>query len=143
MKRGPLEQLAERQQEMLDSGEFTPREWQMAWCHFRKPWVSGFRTVAIRPTKTGSGEYLDIALCRALDSVWYFPSVIWWKAHAKTSHPPDGSGCSIEAHTKFLTEEGTVHEFDYANILWNGNLVVLGRPDFVVECKWWEREFPR
>jgi hypothetical protein len=34
-----------------------------------------------------------------------------------------------------------VHEFDYATVLNDGTLRILGRADFVDECAWWSRAF--
>jgi hypothetical protein len=110
--------------------------------HFEKPWISNFWTVAIRAPKSGSESYLDFPIGLAEDgTVWFFPSREWWIAHAKTSHPPDGTGCDVDVHTKFLSSEGDVHEFDYATILTDGTIHVLGRADFAEECAWWTRAF--
>jgi hypothetical protein len=44
-------------------------------------------------------------------------------------------------HTKFLSGEGGVHEFDYAAVLVDGGLKVLGRKDFAAECFFWQHAF--
>lgn len=111
--------------------------------HLAKPWISNFWTVAIRaPKPDGDQIYFDVPLGLAEDGVpWFFPSRQWWIAHCNASHPPSGTGCDVDVHTKFLSREGAVHEFDYATILTDGTLQVLGRPDFADECAWWTRAF--
>ena len=109
--------------------------------HFEKPWIPNFWTIAIRAPKPGSESYLDFPIGFADGTVWFFPSREWWIAHAKVSHPPDGTGCDLDVHTKFLSSEGDVHEFDYATILTDGTIQVLGRADFADECTWWRRAF--
>lgn len=116
--------------------------------HALKPWIPNFWSVAIRAPRTGSSEsYFDFPIGRAEDGTpWFFPSRQWWLAHAKASHPsPDGGlggmGCDVDVHTKFLSSEGDVHEFDYATILTDGTMKVLGRADFAIECDFWKRAF--
>jgi len=110
--------------------------------HLEKPWIPDFWSVAIRAPKSGSQSYFDFPIGYAEDGTsWFFPSRQWWVAHAQASHPPAGTGCDVDVHTKFLSSEGSVHEFDYATVLAGGRLVVLGRADFVEECAWWTRAF--
>ena len=117
--------------------------------HMEKPWIPNFWTVAIRAAKPGSEStpsptraqsFFDFPIGYAADgTLWFFPSRNWWIAHAKASHP-DG-GCDVEVHTKFLSSEGSVHEFDYATVLTDGTMQILGRADFADECSWWSRAF--
>ena len=108
--------------------------------HMDKAWIPNFWSVAIRAPKPGSEAYFDFPIGYAEDSTsWFFPSRQWWLAHAQMSHP-DG-GCDVDVHTKFLSSEGDVHEFDYATIFLNGTLKILGRDDFAVECSWWTQAF--
>ena len=110
--------------------------------HLMKPWIPNFWTVAIRALKSGGESYLDFPIGYAEDNTsWFFPSRQWWIAHAHTSHPPDGTGCDEDEHTKFLSSAGDVHEFDYGAILSDGTIMILGRADFVEECDWWMRAF--
>ena len=110
--------------------------------HTEKPWIPSFWSVAIRAAKPGSETFFDFPIGYADDGTpWFFPSRQWWVAHAKASHPPDGMGCDVEMHTKFLSSEGSVHEFDYATIFTDGTMQILGRADFVDECAWWQRAF--
>lgn len=110
--------------------------------HLEKPWISGFWSVAIRSPKAGSEAYFDFPVGLAEDnSAWFFPSRQWWIAHAQASHPPDGTGCDVDVHTKFLSSEGAVHEFDYATVFADGTLKVLGRLDFAQECFFWQHAF--
>ena len=110
--------------------------------HFEKPWIPNFWTVALRAPKPGSESFFDFPIGYADDGTpWFFPSRQWWIAHAKASHPPDGMGCDVDVHTKFLSSEGSAHEFDYATILADGTMQILGRADFVDECSWWSRAF--
>jgi hypothetical protein len=44
-------------------------------------------------------------------------------------------------HTKFLSSEGSVHEFDYATVFLDGTMKILGRSDFAQECFFWQRAF--
>jgi hypothetical protein len=110
--------------------------------HLIKPWIPDFWSVAIRASKPGSEAYFDFPIGYAEDGTsWFFPSRQWWLAHAQTSHPPAGMGCDADVHTKFLSSEGSVHEFDYATVFANGQLSILGRADFVLECALWSRAF--
>lgn len=110
--------------------------------HLTKPWIPDFWSVAIRASKPGSNGYVDFPIGFAEDGTsWFFPSRAWWLAHAQASHPPIGEGCDAEAHTKFLSSEGSVHEFDYATVSADGQLRILGRVDFVLECSFWTRAF--
>ncbi len=110
--------------------------------HLTKPWIEGFWSVALCTPKPGSERYLDFPIGLAEDgSSWFFPSQHWWVAHAEASHPPDGTGCDVDVHTKFLSREGTVHEFDYATVSLDGTLKILGRRDFAEECFFWQQAF--
>lgn len=110
--------------------------------HMEKPWIDGFWSVAIRAPKKGSEAYFDFPIGLAEDrSSWFFPSRKWWIAHAHASHPPDGSGCDVDVHTDFLSSDGKTHEFDYATVLQDGTMKILGRPDFAQECFFWQRAF--
>lgn len=136
--------LRQRHEKLLNDTRLPPSVRQMISCHMGKPWISGFWSVAIRPTGSGSKSYLDFRIGEtggAEGDAWYFPSRKWWIAHAKASHPPDGAGCDVDVHTKFLSSEGSVHEFDYATILLDGTMQILGRSDFAEECSWWTRAF--
>jgi hypothetical protein len=110
--------------------------------HLTKPWIEGFWSVAIRAPKMGSESYFDFPVGLAEDGTsWFFPSRQWWVAHAQASHPPDGIGCDVDVHTKFLSSEGAVHEFDYASVFLDGTIKILGRGDFAEECFFWQRAF--
>ncbi len=110
--------------------------------HMTKPWIPDFWAVAIKsPHEGGDQSYFDFPIARVNGDLWFFPSKKWWVAHATASHPPDGSGCDVEVHTKFLSKEGSVHEFDYATIFLDGRMSILGRRDFAEECAWWRRAF--
>lgn len=110
--------------------------------HLEKPWIPDFWSVAIRAPKPGSESYFDFPIGFAEDGTsWFFPSRKWWIAHAQASHPPAGEGCDADVHTKFLSSDGSEHEFDYATVLAGGQLTILGRPDFVLECSFWTRAF--
>lgn len=106
----------------------------MVYAHLRKPWVKNFRAIAISPLKMYLDDYLGADLGTTKKRRWYYPSRLWWESHAKTSHPPKGKGCDVDAHEKYLTEGG---EFLYANIFKNGSMKILGRNDFEDECDWW------
>lgn len=112
---------------------------QLVYLHMQKPWVENFHLVAITPMKSGLEEFLDAELFSAGGNRWFYPSQQWWLSHAKTSHPPDGSGCDVDAHTSFLSVDGGDPEFLYGNLLYDGSFHVLGREDFVAECEWWAR----
>lgn len=110
--------------------------------HLAYPWVPDFFSVAIRAVKPGSEGYFDFPIGYAEDGTsWFFPSRQWWLAHAQASHPPAGTGCDPDVHTTFLSSTGSAHEFDYATVLASGQLSILGRADFVLECALWARAF--
>ncbi len=134
--------LSQRREELLHDVSLPLTVRSSANVHFTKPWIPNFWSVAIRAPKPGSESYFDFPIGYADDGLpWFFPSRQWWIAHAKASHPPDGMGCDVDVHTKFLSIEGDVHEFDYATILADGTMRVLGRSDFSEECTWWSRAF--
>jgi hypothetical protein len=134
--------LQQRREELLHDASLPLTVRGSANVHFEKPWIPNFWTVAIRAPKPGSEQYFDFPIGFAEDGTsWFFPSRQWWVAHASASHPPDGMGCDVDVHTKFLSSEGEVHEFDYATITTDGTLNVLGRADFAEECAWWTRAF--
>lgn len=134
--------LAQRRGEFLHDVSLPLSVRGMINVHLEAAWIPNFWTVAIRAPKPGSESYFDFPLGYAEDGTsWFFPSRQWWIAHAHASHPPDGTGCDADVHTKFLSSEGEVHEFDYASILNDGTIVVRGRLDFVEECGFWRRAF--
>lgn len=135
-----VNQLRQRRSELLRDRSLPLHVRRMIQLHMAKPWIPNFGTIAIRPTHAGSESYLDFPIVYAVGSNWFFPSRQWWVAHAKSSHPPDGSGCDVDVHTKFLSSEGSIHEFDYVNILTDGRTKILGRRDFTDECVWWARQ---
>jgi len=134
--------LKQRRAEFMRDASLPLSVRRMINVHLDGAWIANFWTVAIRAPKPGSEGYLDFPIGLAEDStVWFFPSRQWWIAHAHASHPPDGTGCDPDVHTKFLSSEGDVHEFDYAAISQDGTIVVRGRADFVEEGAWWTRAF--
>ena len=134
--------LSQRREELLHDASVPLTVRGSANVHFEKPWIPKFWSVAIRAPKPGGERFFDFPIGYAEDGTpWYFPSREWWIAHAKTSHPPDGMSCDVEIHMKFLSSEGSVREFDYASILTDGTMQILGRSDFVDECSWWSRAF--
>ncbi len=110
----------------------------MVYFHIQGPWISNFLAVAIAPLRPGLEGFLHRPVFEYEALSFHYPSMDWWLAHAKTSHPPDGAGCDIEAHVNFLTAYGADQEFVYANILKSGDVAVLERPDFEDECAFWE-----
>src|SRR5262245_48881671 len=87
--------------------------------HFRKPWVPGHRTVLLRPLTSGLDKFFKVPVDTDDGLDWYFPSSVWWMAHARASHPPRGLGCSVRVHVDFLTAGGRRGEFAYASLLKN------------------------
>jgi hypothetical protein len=116
--------------------------------HTDGAWIPNFWTVAIRTPPAASGRrapdqtYFNFPIGFAEDGTsWFFPSRKWWLAHSQASHPPSGMSCDVEVHTKFLSSEGSVHEFDYATVFLDGRLDILGRADFAQECAFWTLAF--
>ncbi len=137
-----LQLLRQRNEELLHDLSIPSTVRGMINVHMLKPWIADFWSVAIRARRPSSESYLDFPIGLAEDGTsWFFPSRQWWIAHAQASHPPAGVGCDVEVHTKFLTSEGSVHEFDYATVFLDGRLHILGRADFVEECELWARAF--
>lgn len=134
--------LTRRREELLHDSTLPLSVRGSANVHFEKPWIPNFWSVAIRAPKPGGERFFDFPIGAADDGMpWYFPSKEWWIAHAKASHPPDGMGCDVDVHTKFLSSAGSVHEFDYATILADGTMQILGRSGFADERAWWTRAF--
>jgi hypothetical protein len=110
--------------------------------HLDTAWIPGFWSVAIRAAKPGNERFFDFPIGFAEDGTsWYFPARQWWLAHAQLQHPPNGSGCDTDAHIKYLSAEGTAHEFDYAAVLEDGTLKILEASDFKLECFCWQHAF--
>lgn len=134
--------LQQRRGELMRDASLPLSVRSMLNVHLEKPWIPGFWSVAIRAPKPGSAGYFDFPVGLAEDGTsWFFPARAWWLAHAQASHPPDGSGCDAEVHTKFLSSEGSIHEFDYATIFGDGTLKILGSADFAEECFFWKHAF--
>lgn len=134
--------LQQRRIALLNDASLPASVRGMIGVHLDKAWIPNFWSIAIRAPKPGSEAYFDFPIGYAEDNtIWYFPSRQWWIAHAHASHPPDGSGCDAAVHTDFLSAEGKTHEFDYASILTDGTIVVLGREAFNEECRWWQLAF--
>lgn len=129
--------LGQRHDRLLNDTKLDSSVRRMIGVHLIKPWIPRFWSVAIRPTGGGSESYLDFEVGRADETAWYFPSRKWWIAHAKASHPPDGTGCDVSVHVDFLTSEGATHEFDYATVTVDDRLAILTPDDFEKECRWW------
>jgi hypothetical protein len=140
--RGAPNLLQQRRDEFLHDSTLPLSVRGMINVHLEGGWIPNFWTVAIRATRVGSEGFLDFPIgCAADGRPWFFPSRQWWLAHAQASHPPAGRGCAVDVHTKFLSSEGSVHEFDYASVIIGGTLDVLGRAAFMEECSWWTRAF--
>jgi|SRR6185436_6081591 len=134
--------FTQRRHELLNDMTIPLHVRGMTNVHLEKPWIPNFWTVAIRAIKPGSEQFLDFPIGFAEDgTAWYFPSRQWWLAHAHASHSPDGMGCDVDVHTKFLSQEGDAHEFDYAAVLTDDTMTVLGKADFTEECRWWKLAF--
>jgi hypothetical protein len=114
---------------------------RMVALHIMKPWIPGHKGALISPLHPGSGKWVEKKITVGSGHTWYYPSATWWKAHAHTSHPPDGAGCNPAVHAAFLTEDGKNAEFAYASLLKNGRVRILGADDFVIECAWWKKNF--
>jgi len=113
---------------------------EMIWLHLTKPWVPGFRIIGIEPLKPGLERYLGPVLVPQHNL--FFPSLYWWRAHARSSHPPDGSGCSVKVHVDFLTPTGRNAEFRYWHFFNDDRIPrFLGREDFEAECAFWKKVF--
>lgn len=109
----------------------------MIYLHLQKPWVPNFLAVIIAPMNQGLDAYLGRPVLERSGLTFYYPSLEWWFAHARTSHPPEGEGCDAQAHQDFLTQTGASAEFVYANVLKSGDIEILERPDFDAECAFW------
>ena len=134
--------LQQRREELMHDLSLPLSVRGMISVHLDSAWIANFWAVAIRAVRPGSESYLDFPIGFAEDNTsWFFPSRQWWLAHAQSSHSPSGAGCDADVHTKFLSSEGTVHEFDYASVFLDGRLTILGRAEFVEECSFWKMAF--
>lgn len=140
----PVDVLDELNQDAHDQvqAELPPSEAQMVYLHQTKPWVPNFRSILIAPLKSGLDEFFAAQVFNWEGFDWYFPSIQWWVAHAKTSHPPRGRGCDVKSHVDFLTPDGQDAEFAYANVLADGNAYILNQADFEEECEFWKNFGP-
>ena len=118
--------LQQRRDEFLHDASLPLTVRGMINVHLEGSWIPDFWSVALRAPKPGSEGYFDFPIGYAEDGTsWFFPSRQWWIAHAQASHPPLGVGCDAEVHTKFLSSEGSVHEFDYAAVFLDGRLNIF------------------
>lgn len=120
------------------TNEFTIR---MVALHQAKPWIPGYIGSVILPIHKGGAKWVKGKMFTADGHDWYYPSTLWWKAHAHTSHPPDGSGCNPGVHAAFLTGTGKNAEFLYGALIRKRGLHILQAEDFLVECAWWGKNF--
>lgn len=105
--------------------------------HAGKPWVPGFLSVVIAPMRPGLEEYLGPEIVQAHDIVFFYPSAQFWISHARQGHPPFGGGCNLKTHLDLLSVEQQNPEFAYANVMWSGDIYLLGDDDFADECRFW------
>lgn len=122
-------------------GDYPESVKRMVIIHAVKPWIDGYMFTIIRPLRRGLEDYLGRAVSKVKDEpiTFYLPSTTWWLAHASTAHPPDGSGCDVDAHTDFLTVDGVNAKFEYMYAFTHDVVTyigVLGRKDFEIECEW-------
>lgn len=106
-----------------------------------KPWVPEFLMPLVTPLRSTMRSHLKLSVMRVANRVWYFPSFHWWRGHARLCHEPDGSGCSVEAHVKHLTEDSPDASFLQANLLKDGRLHILNEDDFKMEAGYWKENF--
>jgi len=111
--------------------------------HLRKPWIPHYHSIAIMPLKEGLKDYLGKEVFEWQGASFFFPSMKWWRSHGERSHEPNGEGCDIRVHEAYLTPEGADAEFAYAAVLRDGDLRILGKTDFVEECRFWEAAMER
>src|SRR5690348_8191160 len=84
--------------------------------HKTKPWIPGFKRVLIRAFHPESLDPTWVNKQRFITfhgNTYYEPTDAFWQVHANASHPPHGTGCSVDVHVAFLTEHGKNAEFEY------------------------------
>lgn len=122
--------------EVTSRSGLSPEAKRLIWLHVTKPWIPGFRALAIAPLRQGLKDYLGPEILRAPgQQTLYWPSWKWWKSHLRVSHD-DSTGCNLQAHVDFLTVEGASAEFAYYTIPWEGPVHLLDARDFQTECEW-------
>lgn len=111
----------------------------MIYQHIQSLWVPDALAVVISPLSGGANNpYLKQSAFDLGGLQYYYPSLEFWKAHASTSHPPDGQGCDPAAHAAFLTPSGQNAEFTYAIVKRDGTIVAQELDDFVTECAYFD-----
>lgn len=110
----------------------------MVYQHLQTAWVPGALAVVISPLANGQDPFLKNSAFDLGGIQYYYPSLDFWKAHASTSHPPDGSGCNPEAHAEFLTRDGSNPEFIYSVVRRDGSIKVQDLAAFVDECAFFD-----
>lgn len=130
-----LEEIVEDSVDRVRRSKMSNTAKRMVYLHMTKPWINNFAAIAISPNRDNLESFFSYPIGRYEGRIWYYPSLKWWKAHAKTSHPPSGGGCDVSTHVEFLTGE----EFYYATIFQNGKVKILKASDFEKECEWWEK----
>ena len=111
--------------------------------HHTKPWIPGYDRTLIAPFRVktlNQSKWYNGDPIYLHEGLYYFePSQYFWETHAKVSHSPDGSDCSVKTHTDFLTEEGKKHEFAYMIMLKNGSFYIADKETFEYECHNWKQ----
>lgn len=110
----------------------------MIYQHLQSQWIPNSLAVVLAPFHAEKNPLLGQNLF-ALEGVqYYYPSIDFWLAHAKQSHPPQGEGCDPYVHAQYLTASGANPEFIYGVVQRDGNLVIQDLDGFSVECSFFE-----
>jgi hypothetical protein len=118
------------------------RSSDMLQAHLQAPWVPNLITVLISPLMPTLRAYLRMSMARMDGRIWYFPSFLWWSAHARAAHAPDGTGCDIEAHKRQLLPGMAGAQFLVGHLLKDGQIRILAEEDFKTEQDWFKHNFP-
>lgn len=109
--------------------------------HLTAPWIPDFKALVISPLQSGLETLLGPPMFEWEGAQWYYPSMEWWRAHIRVSHPEKGAGCDLRSHVDYLTHPDG--EFVIAAILRDSSAYILGLEEFETECTFWKDFGPR
>lgn len=106
----------------------------MIYQHLMGHWIPGNLAVVISPLNEGLDHFLLKPVFDLGGTQYHYPSLTFWRAHASIAHEPEGRGCSGDAHSSFLTQDGADPQFIYAVALRNGDIKIEDALGFEKEC---------
>jgi hypothetical protein len=106
----------------------------MIYQHLQSQWIPNALGVVLAPLGDRNNPMIGQPLFTIEGYQYYYPTLEFWLAHAKQSHPPAGNGCDPDVHAQFLTPTGANAEFAYGVVKRDGDMIVQDAAGFDNEC---------